>query len=158
MKFGEIITAVALGVVVYVFVEFVLALALVPAVSYTWGFNVATIVSIFVAMLAVGYVFAGQIKEDRLGSIGRILVLSVVVLIIASMISYAANGSYSTWVQDSLKSTYSDTASWTSAKWFAYEQLVLIENLALNAGFGLVVGFIGLYIGSMHKPSAKTKE
>jgi hypothetical protein len=156
LKFGEIITAVALGVVVYVFIEFVLAIALVPAVSYTWGFDVATIVSIFVAMLAVGCVFAGQIKEDRLGSIGRILVLSVVVLIIACMIGYAANGSYSTMVQDSLKSTYSDTGSWTSTKWFAYEQLVLIGNLALNAALGLVFGFIGLYLGSIRKPSAKT--
>ena len=155
MKFGEIITAVALGVVVYVFVAFVLAMALVP-VSYAWGFDVAEIVSILVAMFAVGYVFAGQIKEDRLGSIGRILVLSVVVLIIAAMIGFAANGSYSTSIQDSLKSTYSDAASWTSAKWFAYEQLVLVGNLALNAGLGLLFGFIGLYLGSMRKPSAKT--
>jgi hypothetical protein len=158
LKFGEIITAVALGVVAFVFVEWVLAIALVPTVGYSWGLNVAVIVSVFIAMLAVGYVFAGQIKEDRLGSIGRILVLSVVVLIFAAMIGFSANGSYSTYVQDNLRSMYSDTGSWTSAQWFTYGQLMLIGNLAFNAGLGLVFGFLGLYAGSMRKPSAKTKE
>jgi len=154
LRFGEIITAVALGIVVFVFVEFALAIVLVPTVGYTWGLDVAATISLFVAMLIVGYVFAGQIKEDRLGSIGRILILSVAVLIFAVMMGFAANGSYSAFVQNSLRSMFSDTASWTPAQWFVYEQLVLIETLAFNAALGLVFGFLGLYAGSMRKRSA----
>jgi hypothetical protein len=156
LRFGEIIVAVALATVVFVFVEFALAIVFIPTVGYVWGLDVAAIVSLFVATLAVGVVFAGQIKEDRMGSIGRILVLSVVVLIFAAMMGFAANGSYSAYVQDSLRSMYSDTASWTSTQWFTYEQMMLIGNLAFNAGLGLVFGFVGLYAGSMLRRSGKT--
>lgn len=155
MRFGEIITAVALGVVIFVFAEWLLGIVLVPTVGYFWGLDAAAIVSLFVATLAVGYVFAGQIKEDRMGSIGRILVLSTAVLIFAAMMGFSSNGSYSAYVQDSLKNAYSDTASWTPAQWYVYEQMVLVGNLAFNAVLGLVFGFLGLYAGSMLKRSAK---
>jgi hypothetical protein len=141
--------------VIFVLLDFVLEIVLVPTVGYFWGLEAAAAVGLFVATLAVGYVFAGQIREDRMGSIGRILVLSAAVLIFASMMGFAANGSYSAYVQDTLRSMFSDTGSWSPGQWYAYEQIALVENLAFSTVLVLVLGFVGLYVGSMRRVSAK---
>jgi NOL1/NOP2/fmu family ribosome biogenesis protein len=50
------------------------------------------------------------------------------------------------------------TSLWTNTDWFAYEEMILHIETTLPVVFALVFGFIGLYLGSMHKPSVKTKE
>lgn len=79
MKFDDVITAVASLAVVYMLLDFVL-LAVVINVNSYWAPDIATAVSVLVASLIVGYVFAGKIKEEsRIGAIGRIVVLFTVV-------------------------------------------------------------------------------
>lgn len=58
---------------------------MIPVNSY-WGVDVANIVSVFVASLIVGYVFAAKIHEkSRIRAIGRIAVFSAFVFIFLTM-------------------------------------------------------------------------
>jgi len=157
LKFGDVIVAVASWAVVYLLVYSVLSIALVPMDSF-WGLNVAFVVSVLVSALIVGYVFAGKIQEEsRMASIGKLAVLSAFVIMFAAMIIYGAIGHYSAAIDEYLQNTYS-TDSWTNADWAAYEGVVLVLNTVVNVLGVLVLGFVGLYLGSMRKPSAKTKE
>jgi hypothetical protein len=157
LKFGDVITAVASMAVVELLVGAVLNLALVPMSSVS-GVDVAAVVSFLISGLVVGYVFAGKIREEsRMISIVKVAVLSAVLLMVFAMAGLGAVGHYSDMVDENLKSMYS-TGSWTNADWFAYEHMAVLGLTALLTLLGLVFGFIGLYLGSMRKPSAKTKE
>jgi hypothetical protein len=157
LKFGDVIVAVASWQVVFILVHTVLSIALIPISSY-WGFNVDSILSFLVSALIVGYVFAGKIREEsKMVSIGKIVVLSAVLTMFATMIGVSATGHYNAWVDESLRNMYS-TGSWTNTDWVAFEHMMLVEWAVFPVVYVLVFSFIGLYLGSMRKPSAKTKE
>jgi hypothetical protein len=157
LKFGDVITAVASLAVVCLLVESVLGIALIPMYS-SWGLDATSIVSFLVSGLIVGYVFAGKIREgSRMISIGKVVVLFAVVIMFAVRIGYGAIGHFGAMVDETLGNMYS-TGSWTNTDWFAYEHMALTELTVVPVVFALVFGFIGLYLGSMRKPSAKTKE
>lgn len=157
MRFGEIITAVATLVVVDVLVDFGLMAALVPNMDASMGSLIASIASLLVASLVVGYVFAGQIREEsRMGAIGRILVLGTVVFMFAALIMPAAIEHYNLKTRDELQSMLSLSDATSNLTWFAFEEMMLIVLVGLNVILVLVFGFIGLYVGSMRKVSAKT--
>ena len=152
MKFSDIITAVASLVVAYVLLDLVLSAVIIPVNSY-WGPDVATIVSILVASLVVGYIFAAKIHEEsRTKAIGRIVVLSAVVLMFFAM-GFFANPYVDVATEEGLESLFS-TSGWTTWEWVAYSSLMMVMIVALYIIFALVFGFIGLYVGSMlRKPS-----
>jgi hypothetical protein len=154
VRFGDIITAVAAGTVIFIVLYYLLALMFVPAVGTDYGLLVSFVVGMLVASLVVGYVFAGQIRQSRLGSIGRITALIGVVVLFSVMISFAANGYYGAWVDDYLRSNFS-TGSWTTMDWLVYGQLVLLSETAIDVVLAVVLSFVGLYAGSMRKVSAK---
>jgi uncharacterized membrane-anchored protein YitT (DUF2179 family) len=157
LKFGNVIIVVASLTVAFTLFDCLLNLVLIPANTY-WGGMVAVIVSVLVSGLVVGYVFAGKIQEEsKKGSIGKIVVLFAVVMMFLVMMVYGAVGHYSLEVDDALRGMYS-TGSWTNADWAMYELMALILDSALFTVYALVFGFIGLYVGSMRKSSAKTKE
>jgi hypothetical protein len=147
--------ATASASVVFVFVYAVLAIVLVPAASYS-GLLTTGILSLFVGGLVAGYVFAGNIREEsRVRSIAKIAVLVTFVTIFLSLMLYSTVGHFNALVDEDLQKMYS-TGSWTNIDWFSSESMVLYLNTGLDAVFGLVFGFIGLFVGSMRKPSAKT--
>jgi len=154
LKFGDIITAVASLAVIYIVLDFAL-FAVVINVNTYWGPDVATIVSVLVASLIVGYMFAGKIKEDsKTGAIGRIVVLSTLVLTFYT-VAYFANPYIGTSVQESLESMFS-TSGWTTWDWVAYSQLLMAMVVVLTVVFDLVFGFVGLYAGSMLRKPKKS--
>jgi hypothetical protein len=154
LKFGDIIIVVATLFLIFIFLGFLLNLVLIP-VNTSWGGEVSVMVSVLISALIVGYVFAGKIREEsRIASIGKIIVLFATLMVLVIMMVYATLPYFGTVLNDTLSNTYS-TGSWTHTDWFSYELMFLTIELALFAAFGLVFGFIGLYIGSMRKPSAK---
>jgi hypothetical protein len=155
LRFGEIIAAVAVGTVLSVVLDYLFGVAFVAAVGTDWGLLVAFVVSVLVASLVVGYVFAGQIQESRLGSVGRIAALVGVVVMFTVIISFAANAYYASWVDDYLRSNFS-TGSWSKMDWFIHGQLVLLSETVMHMVLAVVLSFVGLYAGSMRKVSAKT--
>jgi len=152
LKFGDIITAVASLTVVAILIFFAFLMVFVPVDPY-WGVDVANILSILVASLIVGYVFAAKIQEgSRMGAIGRIVVLFAVVIMFAFLASVAVNPYMGAMMEEGLESMFS-TSGWTTTDWLGYSQLVLVMMAALNVVFALVFGFIGLYVGSgLRKP------
>ena len=154
MKFGDIITAVASLTVIYILLESVLLAVFVQVNSY-WGADVALILSILMASLIVGYMFAAKIQEEsRRGAISRIVVLFTLVLTFATMALFA-NPYMDTAIKEGLESNFS-TSGWTTWDWVSYSQFVMVMIVALNVVFALVFSFIGLYAGSMLRKPKKT--
>jgi hypothetical protein len=153
LKFGDVITAVASLTVVMALLDFVFLVVFVPVDPY-WGIDVASILSILVASLIVGYVFAAKIQEgSRIGAIGRIVVLFTVVIMFAFMALVAVNPYMEAVMEESLESMFS-TSGWTTTDWLGYSHVALVMMVAFNVVFALVFGFIGIYVGSrLRKPS-----
>ena len=140
----------------YILLYFVFLGIFVPMNSY-WGPDVAGILSILAASLIVGYLYAAKIQEEsRRGAIGRIVVLSTLVLMFATMALFT-NPYASTALDEGLKSMFS-TSGWTTWDWVAYSQLEIVMLVALNVVFALVFSFIGLYVGSMLRKPAKSQK
>jgi len=157
LKFSDVIYAVAVFAVIDVLVYFGLGIVLIPSMGSYWGLNSSAMVSLLVAGLIVGLVFAGRIQEEsRIRAVGKIAVLLAVFVGVSAVMSSAANAYYSVSVKESLQNTYS-TGAWTTTDWYVYEQLYLVGGVALNGLLALVLGFVGVYAGSMRKTSAKTK-
>ena len=152
LKFGDVITAVASLTVIALLLFSVFMAVIVPVDPYL-GIDVANILSILVASLIVGYVFAVKIQEgSRIGAIGRIVVLFSVVMMFAFMASVAVNPYMGAMMEEGLESMFS-TSGWETTDWLGYSQLVLVMMAAINVVFALVFGFIGLYVGSrLRKP------
>lgn len=147
LEFGDTIAAVASLAVAYMLLFSVL-FGVMITVNTTWGPDIATIVSIFLASLVVGYLFAGKINEgSKRGSIGRIVVLSAVVLTLFTMALFA-NPYVDTVIEEEMENMF-DTSGWATLDWLAYSQLLMLMLVALNVVFYLVLGFVGLYVGSM---------
>jgi len=158
LKFSDVILAVATMAVIFVFVYFVFALALIPSLGSYWGVNSAAIVSILVAGLVVGCIFAGKIQEEsRIRAVGKIAVLFGAETSFVTVMSLSANGYSSAWIKENLQSMYS-TGAWTTTDWFVYEQLAIVTQVALNVLLVLVLGFIGLYVGSMLRKPVKSQK
>jgi cell division protein ZapA (FtsZ GTPase activity inhibitor) len=139
-------------------IDTVLNFALIPA-STSYGGDVAFILSTLVSALIVGYVFAGKLREEsRMASIGKVVVLFAVVMMFAVATTSATIGHYNAWADENLQKMYNLTSASSNATWFWYEMMLLMAVTALYAVYTLLFGFIGLYVGSMRKPSAKTKE
>lgn len=156
LKFGDVVVAAASLAVVYILIYSVLGIALVPMNS-VWGLNVAFVVSVLVSASIVGYVFAGKIREEsRMVSMGKVVVLFAFVIMLI-VIGSGAMGHSGALVDENLQNMY-DTSSWTNMDWVAYETVVGALNTSMNILLALALSFIGLYLGSMHTPSAKTKE
>ena len=155
MKFGDVITAVASLTAVTTLLNSVF-LAVFVTVDPYWGLDVASILSILVASLIVGYVFAAKIQEgSRMGAIGRIVVLFSVVILFVFMASVAVNPYMEAMMEEGLESMFS-TSGWTTADWLGYSHLVLVMMAAFNVVFALVFGFIGLYVSSMLRKTEKS--
>jgi UDP-N-acetylmuramyl pentapeptide phosphotransferase/UDP-N-acetylglucosamine-1-phosphate transferase len=155
LKFGDVVTAVASLVVIDFLLDSVLLAVFVP-MNPTGGtahtvIMVAEILSPLVASLIVGYLFALKIREEsRMGAIVSIVVLFTVVMLLG-ILAMGANPLASPMFKESVDSMYS-TSGWTNYHWF----VTVFVVVALYSVFNLVLGFIGLYAGSMLRAPKKT--
>jgi hypothetical protein len=157
LKFGDVIVAVASMVVIFGLVNALLELALVPV--NTALSDIAVMVSILVAGLIVGYVFAGNIREEsRMKSILKVVVLFALVFSFGFVTYFTSARHHGLYVDEYLNNTYSSHVTWTNENYVAYEMMVLFMYAGVVLVYSLALCFVGLYVGSMRKPSAKTKE
>jgi hypothetical protein len=156
MKFSDVILAVASIAVIDIMLNFVLGIALIPSIGSYWGMNSAAIISILIAALFVGYIFAIKIQEEpRIRAVGKISVLFASVMSLSVVMSAAANPYYKDWIDETLRSMYT-TSAWTKADWYVYGQIALLTVVVLNVVLGLVLTFIGVYAGSMLRKPKKS--
>ena len=156
MKFSDVILAVASIAVIDIMLNFVLGIALIPSIGSYWGMNSAAIISILIAALFVGYIFAIKIQEEsRIRAVGKISVLFASVMSLSVVMSAAANPYYKDWIDETLRSMYT-TSAWTKADWYVYGQLSLLTFVVLNVVLALMLTFIGVYAGSMLRKPKKS--
>jgi hypothetical protein len=156
LKFSDVILAVASASVIDVLLIGVLLMVFISSLGSYWGLNAAGMVSVLIAGLLVGIAFAGQIQEEsRMKAVGKIAILAAFVQLFAVLIGFPGNSYYGAWAKETLQSMYS-TATWATMDWFVYEGMVTFLDVALNVVLTLVLGFIGLYVGSMLRKPKKT--
>jgi hypothetical protein len=156
LKFGDAVLAVATATVIMVLISFLLDWILISTISYYWAMNVGAIISIFLATLITGYIFAGKIWENRMKTIAKITILAAALMMFTVVMEVAAlENDWSTWVHN----TYLDAnpgAIPSASDWYAIESMYLGSQVVLNVVIVLVLAFIGLYIGSMFKRPANS--
>jgi hypothetical protein len=109
--------------------------------------------------LITGYIFAGKIWEARMKAIAKITVLAAALMMFTVVIEAAALGTYwTTWVHDAYLNANPDAlvSPPSTFDWYAIGSMYLGIQIVLNMVIVLVLGFIGLYIGSMLKRPAKS--
>jgi hypothetical protein len=153
LKFGDMVIATVSLVLLGLILNAFLLVAFGSVNPNSTSDTVASIISFLVASLVVGYVFALDIQdESRIRATGVIVVLFGFAMLMF-MVIWSASGFASPWFQDSLNSMFNRTA-WTDYDLNAYAALADSVEVIM----GIVISFIGLYVGSMlRKPSAKTK-
>jgi len=73
LKFSDVILAVAAALVIDILVVVVLLMVLISPMGSYWGLNSAGMVSVLIAGLLVGYLFAVKIQEEsRMKAVGKI--------------------------------------------------------------------------------------
>jgi hypothetical protein len=156
LKFSDAIVAVATFSVIFILVVAVLLYVFISPLGSYSALNSAAVISILIAGLLTGYLFAVKIQEEsRIRAVGKITVLLGFVELFAVLIGFPTNSYYGAWSKETLQSMY-NTGSWTNTDWFAHEGLLTFMYVALNVVLVLVLGFITLYAGSMlRKPKKK---
>jgi hypothetical protein len=155
LKFSDVIIATVSLVLFGLLLNGFLLVAFGSVSASSTSDTLASIISFLVASLVVGYVFALEIQdESRTKAIGVIVILSAFTLLTIVTI-WIATPFASPWEQDFLNSMFNrTTSSWSHYDLNAYEALASSVEVIM----GMVISFIGLYVGSMlRKPSAKTK-
>jgi len=156
LKFSDVILAAATTVVIYGLIYFVFGFGLISFMSSYWAEVSTIILSLLVAGLVGGLVFAGKIQEEsRIRAVGKIAVLFAAATMFLTVITFSANSYFGANVKETLQSMYS-TGAWTTTDWFTAMQLATFIDVALQVVFTLVFGSIGLYAGSMLRKPKKT--
>jgi len=142
LKFSDVITAVASIVVLTYLFEY--PLGFVFNLQTSGGQWADSLISILLSALIVGVVFAGKIwEETRTKAILRIVVLVAVLFIFGLWISVSS----SDWISAIREANPHPT--YTASDWYYFDGSVAVGAVFLNVVFVLVLGFIGLYVGSM---------
>lgn len=149
MKFSDALMA-AVSATVILALLFPVTAAFVAALGLDLGSLIGGIVSLILAMVIVGYIFAEKIWESRMKAITKILVLFAFIITFVVYLEAAATD----W-KTLVKETYNPA---TTSELVGLQGLEIAGEKFFFVVLVIVLGFIGLYIGSMLKRPAKSKE
>jgi hypothetical protein len=157
LKFGDVVMAVATIAVISAVIGFPLDLVFVSAFGFKYGQDVGVFVSFFLSALIGGYIFAGKIWEARRETITKITVLwAALVTLIVTMVP-AGVAHWGLMAEEEFQLMFPGaTEPSTAAEWVSYEMIYNASLMFLIVGIALVLGFIGLYVGSMLRRPAKS--
>ena len=115
---------------------------------------VVGVISTLVSSAIVGYVFAGKMLDGRKEAIAKTAVLSAALVMVSVMCLIAAVPDWGPHLKDVFQEMYPEAANWSISEWVAAEITLVYLDMFLNAVITFVVGFVGLYVGSMlRKPT-----
>jgi len=161
LKFGDVVISVATIAVIFALIAFPLEAVLSSAVGISgmnsWGYIVSLMVSLLLSALVSGYIFAGKIWAARREAITKTTVLWAALVMLFGLI---VPGSVADWGL-SVKEEYlaaNPGADLSTFEWVTLEYMYLDMFSFLMVGLALVLGFIGLYIGSMLRRPAKSRK
>lgn len=155
MRFGDIVICVASIAVIDALIKVPLDMVLVSALGLEWGYDVSTVVSFFLSALISGYIFAGKLWEARREAIAKITVLWAALLTLFAAIVPGAITDWGPTVKEEYEAAYPGTTLSTS-EWVNWEMMYLDVFTFIVVVMALVLGFIGLYVGSMLRRPVKS--
>ena len=152
MKFGDVVMCVASIAVITALIAAPLDIMVVSALGFG-GYDVGVFVSFFLSALIGGYIFAGKIWEARREAITKIVVLwaALVMLIIGN---FPALAHWGLMAEEAYQGQYGTTL--TTSEWVSWEMMYLDVFTFIVVVIALVLGVVGLYVGSMLKRPAKS--
>jgi len=152
MKFGDIVTSVACAMVIYALIMFPLLwwTTRPEALDLYWGIQTSTVISLLLSALITGYIFGEKIQEARMESIGKITVLTAAFTMILAVASVAATADWTPWVKEAYQEM-NPGVTLSTIEWMQVEAIALMYQVSFNVAMVLVLGFIGLYVGSTLK-------
>jgi len=147
LRFEDIVMCVASIAVIFTLILFPLDMVLVSALGLNW-IQLSLIVSFFLSALIGGYIFARKLWEARREAITKITVLWAALNMLIGLIVPAG---LADWGQKAKEEylTMNPGATLSAAGWVNWEIIVQDLVMFLNVGLALLLGFIGLYVGSM---------
>ena len=156
MKFSDILIAVASLAVTLLFFNVIVGLVLIPAVGWDWGPTVVATICFLLSGLIVGVIFSKKIWEEAgIKTIAKIIVVGAVLLMLFYAIEVPTQGDWTPMVKENYQNA-NPGKTLTTSQWWSVEQAALGEVIALNLVIGIVLTFIGLYIGSMLRKPKKS--
>ncbi len=141
--------------VIFALIGFPLELVLVPALGVDWGPTISTAISMLISALIGGYIFAGKIWEARMEAIAKVTVLSAV-LVIFWILSLPSLENWNAAVHEANPAAYPEGLS--TLEWYVVEGMALGQQVFINVVMVLLLGFAGLYVGSMLRQPAKSRK
>jgi len=161
LRFGDVVMIVASIAVIFALIAFPLETVLFSALGISgmtnWGYIVSLIVSLFLSALISGSIFAGKIWEARRETITKITVLWAALVMLFAIIAPASIADYGLSVKEVYLAA-NPGATLSTSEWVTWEYMYLDSFTFLMVGMALVLGFIGLYIGSMLRKPKKSGE
>jgi hypothetical protein len=167
LKFGDAVTAVASLIVLYDLFYFLLGAVLIassaklilvpalghywflslPCLGFYWGQNVTAVIAVFLSALIVDYILGKKILEEaKVESMAKTSVLYAVFMGFSVGIGTLS----SDWTQ-MVKDAYlqaNPNATLSASDWYVELNQVASQIALMNIVVVLVLGFIGLYLGS----------
>jgi len=155
LKFSDVVTCVASLAVIMVLIGVPIEIVLAPALDPDWGSYVISAVNVLLSALIGGYVFASKIWEEaRTKTIAKITVLAAV-LMLFYVISFPALPHWGLAVKDAYEAANPGTTL-SNSEWLTVESMALAQVMFIDIVMVLVLGFIGLYVGSMLRKPKKS--
>lgn len=114
---------------------------------------VSSAVSILLSALIGGYIFAGKIHEARTAASAKTIVLAAV-LMIFYLINLPSLGHWNQVVKEEYEAA-NPGATLSTAEWYIVESMALGQMIFIYVVIVLLLGFAGLYVGSMFRRPAK---
>ncbi|MGB9842016.1 MAG: hypothetical protein ACPLKZ_04735 [Candidatus Bathyarchaeales archaeon] len=153
MKFGTVVTAVALYAVLQVLFAFPLTVLALQVLGVTMVAHYsAGLGAVFLSMLLVGYLFSAEIWQWRRDAVLRILVLSA----FYELLVVVFQPTLADWIPFAISKPRDafDGTVVTTVEWFLYD-LSRRGNMFAGVLIVIGVGFLGLYAGlKLKKPKA----
>jgi len=131
-----------------------LDLVFVSPLGLELGYTVSAFVSLLLSALIGGYIFAEKIWEAWREAITKITVLWAALVMMVLRIGSASIAHWGLMAEEAYQGQYGTTLS--TLEWVHWEFMYLDVFGFIFVGMALVLGFIGLYVGSMLRKPKKS--
>lgn len=147
MKFGDLVISVASMAVILVLIAAPLGMVFVSAWGLESGYMVSLAVSVFLSALIGGYIFAAKIREARREAISKMTVLWAGFVMVMVGLGSGTLADLGPMIKEGYQGEYGETLS--TSEWVNFESMHYDGFMFMTVAMVLVLGFIGLYVGSM---------
>jgi len=113
-------------------------------------------ISVLIAALITGFIFAGKLAGARTVSIAKILVLAAIVIMFIELGVLSMGNGLAAFKDSYLEANPGTT--WTNAQWANLMMIYAFRQIFFYVVLMDAIGFIGIYAGSMLRKPPKSKK